>query len=79
MSKEGLNRVIGKMIADTGFRRAVFNDPARALPRTGFDLSKDEMKALRVLKPSDLKVLRKRVGRGPSAAVECTVSGIKSF
>lgn len=45
MSKEALAKVVQRAISDAGFRRQLNSDPAGAL--RGFDLSGDEMSALR--------------------------------
>ena len=45
MSKEALAKVVQRAISDAGFRRQLNSDPAGAL--RGFDLSADEMSALR--------------------------------
>jgi hypothetical protein len=45
MSKEALAKVVQRAISDAGFRRKLNSDPAGALK--GFDLSGDEMSALR--------------------------------
>jgi hypothetical protein len=45
MSKEALAKVVQRAISDAGFRRQLNSDPAGAL--RGFDLSKDELSAIR--------------------------------
>lgn len=45
MSKEALAKVVQRAISDAGFRRQLNSDPAGAL--RGFDLSADELSALR--------------------------------
>ena len=45
MSKEALAKVVQRAISDAGFRRQLNSDPAGALK--GFDLSADEVSALR--------------------------------
>ena len=45
MSKEALAKVVQRAISDAGFRRQLNSDPAGAL--RGFDLSADEVSALR--------------------------------
>ena len=45
MSKEALAKVVQRAISDAGFRRQLSSDPAGAL--RGFDLTSDEMSALR--------------------------------
>jgi len=45
MSKETLQTVIGKAVADDQFREALFANPDKAL--AGYDLTKDEVAALK--------------------------------
>ena len=45
MSREALAKVVQRAISDAGFRRKLSSDPAGAL--RGFDLTADEMSAVR--------------------------------
>jgi len=45
MSKEALQTVIGKAVADDKFREALFANPDKAL--AGYDLTQDEVAALK--------------------------------
>ncbi len=47
MSKEAVQKVIGRAIADEGFRNLLLNSPDQAL--AGFDLTADEIGALKRL------------------------------
>ena len=45
----GLQALIGRMLADTDFRRSVALDPERAVREAGIELSRDEMARLQAL------------------------------
>lgn len=46
MSQRGVERTLGKLVTDQGFRTAFFRDPAGASLRIGVDLNRDEVDAL---------------------------------
>jgi hypothetical protein len=47
MSQRSVERAMGKLVTDEGFRRAFFADPERTALRAGLDLSPEELDALR--------------------------------
>ena len=46
MSQRGVERILGRMITDQGFREDFFHDPVMAGFRIGADLTHEEMDAL---------------------------------
>lgn len=47
VSQRSVERALGKMVTDPGFREAFFRDPAAASARVGLELTADELDALR--------------------------------
>ncbi len=47
MSREAVERIIGKAVMDAEFREALLADPAKAL--AGYDLTEEEMAGLKEL------------------------------
>lgn len=47
MSQTAVERLLGKLITDEGFRDEFFADPSRATVRAGLQLTGEEMQALR--------------------------------
>jgi hypothetical protein len=46
MSQRGVERTLGRLVTDQGFRQVFFEDPAAASLRIGADLTRDEIDAL---------------------------------
>jgi hypothetical protein len=46
MSQRDVERTLGKLVTDEGFRENFFGDPASAVLRAGLDLSREELDAL---------------------------------
>jgi hypothetical protein len=46
MSQRSVERTVGKLVTDQGFRMEFFRDPSGSALRLGVDLSPDEMDAL---------------------------------
>jgi hypothetical protein len=57
MSQRGVERVVGKLVTDEGFRDRFFDDPAGASLRIGVELSPDELDALKRIRPEALNAL----------------------
>ena len=55
MSKEAVQTVIGKAVADTKFREALFANPDAAL--AGYDLTQDEINALKSVDAESMETL----------------------
>lgn len=53
MTKASIEQIIGRMITDEAFRKAFFQDPAKALE--GYDLSPEERTALLKTKVEDVE------------------------
>ena len=49
-----IHELIGRMVADPAFRASLVEDPEKAVKETGFDLTEEQMAAL---KERDLKAL----------------------
>ena len=47
MAKQDLERLIGRAVLDPKFRESVFADPEKAIREAGFELSDEEMAALK--------------------------------
>lgn len=46
MSQRGVERTLGRLVTDQGFRQDFFEDPAAASLRIGADLTREEIDAL---------------------------------
>jgi len=46
MSQQAVEKALGKLVTDEGFREEFFSDPGAAGVRAGLDLSRDELDAL---------------------------------
>jgi hypothetical protein len=53
MAHDAVSQVIGRAVIDTEFRTLLFSNPTQALQ--GYDLSGDEVEALKNLKLEDLE------------------------
>jgi hypothetical protein len=49
MAKQDLERLIGRAVLDPKFRESLFADPEKAIREGGFDLSDEEMAALKTI------------------------------
>jgi hypothetical protein len=57
MSQRAVERVVGKLVTDEGFRNQFFADPEGASVRVGAELSPDELDALTRIPPDALTSL----------------------
>jgi hypothetical protein len=57
MSQRAVERVVGKLVTDEGFRDQFFADPEWASLRIGAELSPDELDALARISPDALTLL----------------------
>jgi hypothetical protein len=57
MSQRGVERTVGKLVTDQGFRKEFFRDPAGSALRIGVELSPNEMVALLRIPVQALKTL----------------------
>lgn len=51
MAREDVERLIGRAILDPKFRERLFVDPEKAIREAGFDLTEEEMAALKEVDP----------------------------
>ncbi len=51
MARQDIERLIGRAVLDAGFRERLFADPEKAIREAGFDLSDEEMAALKEVDP----------------------------
>lgn len=56
MSKEGVMQVVGRMISDENFRKAVHADAEKAIAESGYHVTGAELSGIKKLKPEDLQV-----------------------
>jgi hypothetical protein len=61
MSQRGVERALGKLVTDAGYRDDFFLDPAMASIRIGVELTRDEMDALLRIPPAALADLCARL------------------
>jgi hypothetical protein len=61
MSQRGVERALGKMVTDPGFREQFRKDPAAASLRIGVELTSDETAALLRIPPRALVELSTRL------------------
>ncbi len=61
MSQRGVERILGKLVTDRGFREGFFQDPSKAVPHIGVDLSPEEIDALSRIPPQALDDLYRKV------------------
>ena len=61
MSQRGVERTLGKMVTDPGFREQFRSDPAAASLRIGVELTSDETAALLRIPPRALVELSTRL------------------
>lgn len=78
MSEVGVKKTVARLISDEQFKKQFLENPKAAAEQSGYSLTDQEIAALSQIKADDLKIGYNRIAPG-NAAVECTVSGIKSF
>lgn len=61
MSQRGVERTLGRLVTDQGFREEFFRDPVKAGLRIGTDLTREEMEALLRVPPAALAELSVRL------------------
>ncbi len=61
MSQRVVERAVGKLVTDEGFRNRFFMDPAKACFFEGFDLSQEELEALIKIPKAALADLSERL------------------
>ena len=55
MARKDLERLIGRAVLDPRFRESLFADPEKAIREAGFDLSNEEMAALKTIDPQQAR------------------------
>jgi hypothetical protein len=55
MARKDLERLIGRAILDPKFRESLFADPENAIREAGFDLSEEEIAALKKIDPQQAR------------------------
>ena len=55
MAKQDLERLIGRAVLDPKFREQLFTDPEKAIREGDFDLSDEEMAALKKVDPQEAR------------------------
>ena len=55
MASKDLERLIGRAVLDPKFRESLFADPEKAIRVAGFDLSDEEMAALKTIDPQQAR------------------------
>ena len=55
MARKDLERLIGRAVLDPKFRESLFADPENAIREAGFDLSDEEMAALKAIDPQQAR------------------------
>ena len=55
MARQDLERLIGRAVLDPKFRESLFADPEKAIREAGFDLSDEEMAALKKIDPQQAR------------------------
>ena len=61
MSQRVVERAVGKLVTDEGFRNRFFKDPEQASFFEGFDLSREELEALARIPRAALAALSERL------------------
>lgn len=70
MSEVAVRKVVARMISDPKFMKAFHTDPNKTIEESGYAVSKDELTALKKIKPADLKVSIKKRPIGGVAAFD---------
>jgi hypothetical protein len=55
MARQDLERLIGRAVLDARFRESLFADPEKAIQEAGFELSDEEMAALKEIDPQQAR------------------------
>ena len=55
MARQDLERLIGRAVLDAKFRESLFADPEKAIGEAGFELSDEEMAALKAIDPQQAR------------------------
>jgi hypothetical protein len=55
MARQDIERLIGRAVLDPKFRESLFTDPEKAIREAGFDLSDEEMAALKEIDPQQAR------------------------
>ena len=55
MARKDLERLIGRAVLDPKFRESLLADPEKAIREAGFELSDDEMAALKKIDPQQAR------------------------
>ncbi len=61
MSQRYVEKAVGKLVTDEGFRNRFFKDPRKTSFSEGFDLSQDELQALARIPRAALAALSERL------------------
>jgi hypothetical protein len=61
MSQRIVEKTVGKLVTDEGFRKRFFNDPAKVSVLAGLDLSQEELEALSRIPQGALAALCERM------------------
>ncbi|MBI2114359.1 MAG: Franean1_4349 family RiPP [candidate division NC10 bacterium] len=61
MSQRDVERTLGKLVTDEGFRENFFGDPASAVLRAGLDLTREELDSLSNIPRAALAALGARL------------------
>lgn len=73
MSQEGIKKLIGRIITDEEFKKGFFENRARTVKMSGYDVSLQELEALATLKAEDLEFeITEVIGANHNATeIEC--------
>ena len=55
MARQDIERLIGRAVLDPDFRERLFAEPEKAIHEAGFDLSDEEMAALKKIDPQQAR------------------------
>jgi hypothetical protein len=61
MSQRAVERAVGKLVTDEGFRNRFFRDPRKVSFNEGFELSHEELEALARIPSAALAALSERI------------------
>lgn len=78
MSQEGVRKVIGKMISEPNFAKAVHANAATAIAGSGYALDTREVAAISKIKPGDLSLQIKPGGPGNAGFSIETFTSVKT-
>jgi len=78
MSKEGVRKIVGRMVSDSKFRTAVLKRPKTASAGSGYSVTTKELAAISRLKNDDFKVkVKTRPGAGGVASYDIDVRTVR--